>query len=284
VTRSKTQTALIMAAVLQITGWSSAASAQTRADQPVTLRQPPPRADPALIAIDNFRRAYANAGAPRVVILWNQEFSEEVASEYEDRQTRNATFSEQENETTEETSGPAGSMAVRDRNLLKREKSEDVAGTRRVRNQRDPLIAEPVRWQMEQNFQQTLVAGGVRIIDRNMIMRRTALNVDASERANVQAIEMAALAQSADWLVEILMAKDDRAPDGVSFRINVRDLRSDRLLTNFITVGQPRPGPLPLVAGPGGFIRATAPKPGPSQVASQIAIELMESMLTSGFR
>lgn len=265
-------------------GLSTPAAAQMRAGQPETLPPPPPRADPALVALHRFRSAYQQAGSPRIVVLWNQEFSDEVASEYEDRLTRDGMVSEKENEVVEETSGPAGAVSVRDRNLLKRDKSEEVAGTKRVRSKRAQLVSEPVQWQMEENFQQTLRAGGAQIVDRNMIMRRAGLNAGAGERANVQGLEMEALSQSADWLVEILMASDSRAPDGISFRVNVRDLRSDRLLANFMTNGRPRPAPQPLVAGPGGFVRASAPEPGPSQVASQLAIELMENVAGAGFR
>lgn len=256
-------------------------AAQMRAGQPETLPAPPRAPDPALIAVDRFRSAYRRSGSPRIVILWNQEFSDEVASEYEDRGRRDATVSEEESEIAEETSGPAGAVATRDRNLLRREISEEVTGTKRVRNQRAPLIPEPVRWQMEQNFQQTLSAGGAVIADRNLAMRRTGLAAGAGERANVQAIEMEALANSADLLVEVLMTPDSRAPDGMSFRLTARDLRSGRLVGSFLTAGRPPVGPMPLVAGPGGFVRATAPTPGPSQVASQLAVELMD-MLAGG--
>lgn len=284
-TRSTTSIAMLFAAALAVAAPLAApASAQMRGNQPATLPPPPSRADPALLAIDRFRGAYRQAGSPRIVILWNREFSDELSSEYEDRVTRDATTSEEENQVDEETAGPAGTMATRDRNLLKREMSEDVAGTKRVRSKRAQLVSEPVQWQMEENFQATLRAGGADIVDRNAAMRRTGLALGADERANVQAIEMAALSQSADWLVEVLMAPDSRAPDGVGFRINVRDLRSDRLLANFATGGRPRAGPQPLVAGPGGFVRASAPEPGPSQVASQLAIELMENVAATGPR
>lgn len=213
-----------------------------------------------------------------MVILWNQEFSDEVASEYEDRVLRDSTTSEEESEVTEERSRRSGAMITRDRNLLRRETSEESAGTKRVRPKRAPLIPEAVRWQMEENFQQTLAAGGAQIVDRNTIMRRTGLATGAGERANVQAVEMEALSQNADWLVEVLMTTDSRAPGGVSYRLTVRDLGSARIVANLMTDGRPPVGPLPLVAGPGGFVRATAPEPGPAQIASQLAIELMDGV------
>lgn len=274
----KNLSVLAAMASLILLGHPGHALAQQRAGQPATLPPPPPRMDPALVAIDRFRGAYQRAGAPRIVILWNQEFSDEVASEYEDRVRRDATTSEEENEIREETSGPAGTMATRDRSLLRRETGEEVSGTKRVRNKRAQLVSEPVQWQMEENFQQTLRAGGARIVDRTLAMRRTGLSSGAGERANVQAVEMEALAGAADWLVEVLMAPDNRGPDGISFRIIVRDLRSDRLLANFVTAGRPPIPPQPLIAGPGGFVRAVAPQPGSAQIASQLAVELMEQM------
>lgn len=253
-------------------------AAQMRPGQPATLPPPPPRADPALIALDRFRASYRRAGSPRIIIFWNQEFSDEVASEYEDKVLRDATTSEQENEVTEETSGPAGAVATRDRNLLRREISEETSGTKRVRSKRAQMVPESIQWQMEENFFQTLEAGSAVVIDRSLAMRRAGHASGAGERANIQAVEMDALSANADILVEVLMAPDSRAPDGISFRLTARDLRSGRMIGNFITAGRPPVGPLPLVAGPGGFVRATAPDPGPAEVASQLAIELMDSL------
>lgn len=253
-------------------------AAQMRGGQPVTLPAPPPPPDPALMALDRFRMAYARVGSPRIIVFWNQEFSDEVASEYEDKLFRDATTNEQETEVSEETSGPAGAVATRDRNLIRREISEETAATKRVRQKRAQLVSEPVMWQMEENFHQTLDTGGAVVVDRNLAMRRTGLSANAGERANVQAIEMEALSANADIVVEVLMTPDSRAPDGISFRLSARDLRSGRMIVNFITAGRPHVGPLPLVAGPGGFVRAGAPEPGPGEVASQLAIELLDAL------
>lgn len=263
---------------LLLCGIPQPALAQLRAGQPQTLTPPPPPPDPALVAISRFRAAYQRAGSPRMVVLWNQEFSDEVASEYEDRTKSERVSEEEENEVNEETAGPAGTMSTRDRSRISRETDEQVSGTKRVRPKRTAMVSEAIQWQMEESFQQTMNAAGARMIDKATIMRRTGLAAGAGERANVQALEMEAMSQFADWVVEILMTPDSRAPDGVSFRLTVRDLRSARVIGNVMTDGRPPVGRQRLVAGPGGFVRERPSEPGPSQVASQLAIEVMNSV------
>jgi hypothetical protein len=217
-----------------------------------------------------------------MVIFWNRAFDDEVASEYEDRQSEHEVESTTSNSLVETTRGPVGD-AVRSEGGNVRERGfEAVSGTKRVRApSRGHIGNEAVDWQLEQAFAGTMQDGGAAVVDRTMALRLAGLAMGAGERANVQELETAGMSEFADLIVEVLQSPDGRAPGGVSFRVLVRDLRNARTVASFVSAGRPPVRRMPYVAGPTGFVRASAPEPGPSQIGEQLALETMQALTRS---
>jgi hypothetical protein len=244
------------------------ASAQYRDGQPATMARPAAPVDPSIGVSARFRTSYARAGSPRIVVFWNRTFDDEVASRYQDR-----TVSAE----TESITRTAGGE-------IRKRMSDTASGTERVgAAARAGIGSESVDWQVEQAFTAALVQSGARLVDRGMAMRLTGAALGAGERSNIQELETRALSKSADLLIEVLQSNDPRAPNGIVFRVNVRDLRSARQLASVMTSGQPPQPRMGYVAGPNGFVRATAPEPSPSDIGAQVAVTLMSS-LANGLR
>lgn len=276
-----TRIALTLAACILALSATSA-EAQRRQGQPAVLPPPPPAADPSVAILSQFRSAYSAAGSPRIVIFWNREFDDEVASEYEDRYSEHEVESTSRNSLEETTSGPAGVAVRGESGDLRERRLETVAGTKRVRPEaRGHVGSEAVDWQLEQAFAGTMQQGGAAIVDRTMALRLAGVALGAGERANVQELETAGMSEFADLIVEVLQSPDSRSPNGVTFRVLVRDLRNARTVASFVSAGQPPARRMPYVAGPSGFVRATAPEPGPSQIGGQLALETMGNLARS---
>lgn len=234
---------------------SQSLRAQNGEERP-PIMQPRPRApDPASVAVSNFVPAYRRAGNPRIVIFWNREFSDEVSSEYR-------TVTEYED--------------IDDGQGMKSGRSS--VGEQRKTTKRKALVDEAVDWDLEGAFNQMLGRSGANMVDRTSIMRTQGVQDGAEERANVQAIETRAVAGKADLMVEILRTVDQRSPDGITFRIVVRDVNDARILADFTTDGRPPAQRMGLVAGPDGYERAKPPEPGPDDIGRQLAVELMQAL------
>lgn len=262
--------------------FSHSAEAQLRAGQPAVLPSPPPAADPSIATFAQFRAVYAAAGAPRMVIFWNRAFDDEVASEYEHRQSEHEVESTTSNGRVQITRRPSRDVMRVEADNLRERDFEAVSGTSRVKPvPRAHVGNEATDWQLEEAFAGTMQDGGAAVVDRTMALRLAGLAMGAGERANVQELETAGMSEFADLIVEVLQSFDSRAPGGVSFRVLVRDLRNARTVASFVSAGRPPARRMPYVAGPSGFVRASAPEPGPSQIGEQLALETMQALTRS---
>ena len=250
-------------------------AAQMRDGQPPTLAAPAPAADASHAVISRFRAAYARARAPRIVIFWNREFDDEVASSYQERRTQHEVETEDANGLEETSDGPAGSAKRSESGRIRERRMEDVFGTERVVSKRAQFGSETVGSQMEDAFTGTLANGGAILVDRRLATRLAGIETGAGERANVQAVEAHGVTSRADILVEILQSRDPRAPSGLAFRVSARDLRTARPLISMLTAGRPPQRAMPYVAGTQGFVRAQPPEPNASEIGAQLAIDLM---------
>ncbi len=125
-----------------------------------------------------------------------------------------------------------------------------------------------------------MLEGGARLIDRNLIMRATALR--SADKGDGQSIEMSALEGKADLLVEVMQTYDPGAPTGYTFRVDVKDIRSGTLLANVVTQGMVGPGaPGRFVAGPNGYERERPKPPTVDQVGARVAAEVMQALLSN---
>lgn len=216
-----------------------------RDGQPITLAPPPEAPSQSAVASARFRQAYARAGAPRIVVFWNKELDDEVASTYKERIT-------------------ADGRAVEER----------------IINKRADLVAEPIEWEVERAFNRMLSTSGVRLVDRKAMMRLQGLADNAQRGVNYQAVETRALVGRVEIMIEVLQTEDKRLAEGISFRVTAKHVRNAEVLADIVSSGKPPARRMPLVAAdvPGGFARAVQPDATPADIGRQLAVELMNSL------
>jgi hypothetical protein len=225
------------------------------------IAAPPPRPAYSASPSASFSAAYRRAGSPRVIVFWNREFSDEVASRYTDVVRGHS----------ESRSGVSGGESYRTDDLAV------SAGTERGDDsRRESDFTERADWKLESAFLSGLAGNGVALVDRNTVMRKAGRG--AALMPNQQSIETDALVGFADILIEVLQTSDDAAPLGTSFRISVKRIRDGRLISQFVSDGQVPMGRRPFVAGPNGYERAAPVPPSPSMVARKLADETLGAL------
>lgn len=267
---------LLLFAILPLAALASPAQAQFRSGQPDALAPAPAPRDPRAGVVQAFGSAYRRAGSPRIVVFWNRAFDDEVASEFEDREVEHEVTDVSNHGIEQTTSGPSGQTVRREGGELTERMRETTLGTKRVKPAaRARQGGETVDWQLEDGFSAALGEAGVRLVDRGMVMRLTGMDTGIGERGNVQELETRGMSRYADIVLEVLAAPDSRASRGAAYRIVARDLRTARPLGSFTTTATPPTPHLGFVAGPNGFVRETAPTPGPGQVGRQLGLETL---------
>ncbi len=256
------------------------AMAQYRATDAEVITPPPPPPPPGMVAADNFRAVYAKARRPRILIFWNRELSEEVRSQYRDNlhvETRNDSRASASDDVSQSR---LGTSRLQEATASSRSSLDASVGTDRLTTSRDGLD-ETTNFAVEAAFSETLAANGAVLIDRNLAMRTSRGARKAGERANMQDIETEAATSRADLLIEVLQSPAPGTPTGAAFKVTVKDIRAARLLAAFTSTGAAPRGRAPLVAGPGGFVRATAMGTSPGGAGHELANRTMAELARS---
>ncbi len=219
-----------------------------RKDQPMVLTPAPtvmvavPMAlsEPPLFNQAQFSMAYAKAGKPTMVVLWNRELTDML------EQTSRASLSIDSNYNRQASTGQASGQA----------NTTISAGPIRSQEmqQRDTPV-ERINLQLRASFLQTLSASGVRLVDRNLVMRKTATADKAAAKTaskskgaapdplDNQTIEMDAFAKHAKMLMEVLNTPDPSSPSGWSTYISIKSLTDGVILMEGYSSGKPPPPP-----------------------------------------
>ena len=272
---------LVLALALLAAG---SAAAQYRQEQRPVL-EPPPLAqvpDRTKEIVDAFQSAYRSAGAPRIALFWNvlltDQVAEGVTSSSRVRSERNETV----NRLEQETAGEAGSSRIIDGDSRR---TVDVTANRTTRAtdsaKRGTPFAERDAWLLETAFTKTLMEGGANLIDRNMIVRTSALELEAGKGRDLRSAEAKGLLGKADLLLEVLMTRDPDSPFGWGFRCNLRDISTGRLKGSFYTKALPAVAhrPAQFQATNKGFERAdTRPVAGVDMVGQKLALDTMDQL------
>jgi len=151
-----------------------------------------------------FRAAYVRAKNPRVAVYVNRQLSDDVREWSSDRRAKVGYI---ETRTTAEGSSQTVGTAT-----ASVERHDDGAGRPRE---------DHWTWRVEDGVLQPLLNSGVRVVDRAVMLRLTALDHEPApgSEAPVKKIETNALLGYADILVEVLISsrKDDKM--GYVFRL-----------------------------------------------------------------
>jgi len=230
--------ALLPALLLGLAGGPAAQAQQQpplyRADQPAVLEREPgaqterARAE-ALSA--RFVQAYQKAGSPRILLLWHRSVSDQFADEQQ-QLTR--------------TSVSVGALA-RDNHA-----QQVVISWKGQPPQPASLLAPARAADYETGLLQPLLAAGVRLVDRNMAIRMTALKANgaasapgAVSGASLEApmIEAQAFAELADQVLQVQLLPDAQSGTGWRARLTLIEVRSGALVADSLrAIAAPRDG------------------------------------------
>lgn len=262
-------------AVLAVAG-ALPAHAQYREGMPETLT-PAPRAAPAATAAataSSFRAAYEKAGRPRIAVFWNRDLDDRLSTDYD----RVLQATHDSSRVAAVAVAPHGGAVVAAEEtsatttVRAGERATDVRGARQV-------LPERTDWPVAAAFNGQLQSAGVRLVDRALAMRALAAASNADERRDVQTVELKALQDKADLLVEILQTPDGDAPLGVMFRIDVKSIATGEILASVASDGKPpKAGPGRFVAGAGGFVREAPRESTPADIGQVLANATMTAL------
>lgn len=180
------------------------------------------------------------APGPRIALFWNQEFTSEVRTEYEDfdRQTRRMTSGSSEEES--ETWTEQGRSRHRQVDETLNDVTENTRGSRMLPNGSRRPLREDAAWRIEGAFLGEMQsASGARFVDRAAMIRANGRGVGSADKVNLQALEAAALAANADLLMQVLMEQDANSPIGMRFNVRVTRVRDSQIVSVLSTLALP---------------------------------------------
>lgn len=235
-----------------------------RADQPAVLERAAPDENGAWEAARaRFSRAYAAAGHPRILVMWHRAVTDRISDE---QRISKSTVS-------------AGVLA-RDNY------AQEVVIRWQARPATPGSFLAPVQAaDYETSLTQSLLSAGVRLVDRNLAIRMTALKGTAGGRATSSmdnaTVEAQAFADLADQILQVQLLSDANAPAGWRARLTLVEVRTGRVVADSLVDAAQQRGEAQAartwVATDKGFEARTAPL-ALSQVARNDALALMKAV------
>lgn len=181
-----------------------------------------------------FSSAYVRAGRPTIAVLWNREFTDML---------QQGSASQLSIDTVR--AGVSNAEAVRMPGYAAAQVSGAVVGnttitTQEVRTQQGQRSGpvERVDLQMRSAFMQTITSSGVRLVDRNVVMRTTAAKQKGGG-LDSQQVETEALTQHAKLLMEVLNTRDAASPTGWATYVSIKRLADGVVLAEGYMDGRP---------------------------------------------
>ena len=264
---------------------ASLAHAQWREGQAPTVTPPPaPAPAPAPDVVAPFTRAYAAAGQPRVVLLWNRTLSDDSAEQTLAKTVIRDMGTVKRGGSSETTSGSAGKATISESTQDHDRTRTITSGTQRLREgPRRTALSERDAILLERAFVSEMSRGGMRFVDRSVAMRTTAASQHRGG-GDHQLIETDALLKHGDMLMEVVLVEDPEAPARYGFDVRVKDVRRGTTVASVYSRGvpvQPPQGSGAWVAGANGYefkLPPAPPLPGPAQVGTTVARDVMQEL------
>jgi hypothetical protein len=260
-----------------------------RPGQPEVLSRAQPQARDLDPLFRRFAEHYAEIGKPKFVLFWNRALSAQLNDRKESHTSTEANSSKSATGSDRQTAGEAGSDKLTEAAALERTTTTTIKTDRTVTDEerrRSPRERED--WMIQDGFQRTLARAGVGFVDRTTAMRlehASAFPITSGATPNSRLVEMSALSGSAHVLCEVLLTPDDRSPAGTGFRVACSSLKDGTQVVSLYTLALPPASPGPgFRIGERGWERAASRPPTPSQVGTQLALDMMEEMVAAGVR
>lgn len=284
----KSKILLISLVVLGVPG-VSVAEVHQAVEMMVVKNQQPQAGDviqkQRLSIINSFRQAYSKTGQPKLAVFWNRKFDDQLSQWYQvSRSTQTKTASNR----YELSSDPAITRSINYDDKVAYTQYKEVRLDTRDR----AGFNEADAFEFSSGFTSTLIDVPTKIIDRDTIMRlmdrKNAKDMGAALISDNQKVETDALVGYADYLAEILLARDPSAETGWSFMVSVMSLNDGRVVAKFKSEAKTPETPPEerWVATSKGYQKTTIRKEKESslaQVGEQLAFETMHA-LTKAWR
>ena len=209
-----------------------------RQGQPPVLAPPPVPAPPAAVQAavpslqvrETFRRVYRQAGSPRLAVFWNRVFSDGLR----DMAAGERIVIEASDAKASGDAGKTFSTRKTGQVVIKTE-------SRRVDDMRAAPISEIGEFRFQAGYLQPLFEEGAKVIDRAAIMRLTdaarRLSDSAVPTEDRQLIEMAALRDHADLLIQIALSPSAESVTGAFFHVSILEIKTGRIQASFFHDG-----------------------------------------------
>ena len=182
--------------------------------------------DDKLADVIHFKDRYAANGAPRIVILFNRELSDEVR----EWRTPERVVVSGDGKIAEET------VEEGTRKTTKTLYPFSAYGQTHIDTQGRVMPPEDWTWQFQESFLGEFLKAKVNMIDLTTILRTTAAETgkqgEAHDLLAVKSVEMDALLEKADLLMELLVRRNGTSPIGHEFRVSVKQVKTGKILAN----------------------------------------------------
>ena len=209
-----------------------------RAGQPEVLLAPPPPKLPVAAPVEvpspqiraNFRSAYAAAGSPRLAVFWNRTLTDSLR----DMQADEKVVVDRSRRKSNIDAGESASETATERTEVRIE-------TRQQQERRNSPVSEIGELRFQAGYLGPLLAEGAIIIDRASVMRitdaRNRLEDGPASIDDQQLIEISALQEHADRLIQIALVPSAESGTGTFFHVTITDLESGQIRASFFHDG-----------------------------------------------
>lgn len=250
---------------------SSPPTAATQQTDMGVVWQPPKQAMSAESlqqTVDEFANAYARAGSPRIALFLNRSMSDPVPQWSSGPQLM-ITGAESETET-----GPDGD----------RKRKLNYRGTLGVvdSDANRPTPDEQWMWAFENGMLQPLLAANAKVVDRALIVGLAASDTAEESNSSLGRIEVQALKDHADILIESLVSRSPSSPCGYEFKLSAKDVATGQVIANVTSLrwGPDYPVRRPIVATAEGYeVGNWVPLPSVEDAAAILSADLMNALI-----
>ena len=279
--------ALVVAIVSGLAPELAFAQVGLRPDQPQVLPPPAPRERaPVPNFASEFAQRYERAGTPRLMLLWNVELSARAGQEWVLRDNEQVSDSRNLNALKQTTAGPDGSSTLDEAGVQSRsQRQRELTVGQREDIKRATALSERNAAQLLRAFEGRMRDGGARLVDYALAVRTAAVGKDGPPSAtdvNARTLEAAAVRNSAEMLLQVLLVPDDKASLGYGFDVSVREVTNGTVVTSFYTRAAPPSPPTRTgyVATNKGFEQRTVMlgHVGINDVGAELANEIMNQL------
>lgn len=271
----------VFGVVALLNAWSAQAQdrpdtsvAGFRSDAPaVNPLRPPADPDAASNQITStFRRWYASANHPAMLIFWNRELTDDAT-------TRFADTSVSHEEVRASKDGTGGKDAVKTSETDASSKVTSQETSKRILTGGEHVTLDPMlSARMDSAFEAAWLGVGVELVDRNAIIRKMSTVASKEDRGDTQLLESVSLGQGIEYLVEVLPNPSAQSATGLVFLVKVKHLPSATLVAQFLSSAQPPRGPAYWAAKESGFSQQSDDRTSPETIGAELAVEVMQRM------